>query len=135
LIEKVKSLMINYGVNENLAPFLSNIITLTAVMVISLTAASVVRKILFRVLESYAEKSKANWHTVFTERRIFDRLVRIIPIGIIHAFAPLFPPYTEWIPYYTHRNYTRICSIISSIYRMDPANRLFQHDFFSPISR
>lgn len=97
LIEKVKSLMINYGVNENLAPFLSNIITLTAVMVISLTAASVVRKILFRVLESYAEKSKANWHTVFTERRIFDRLVRIIPIGIIHAFAPLFPPYTEWI--------------------------------------
>lgn len=97
LIEKVKHLAIDYGVNENIAPHLSNIVALIAVIVISLSAASIVRRVLFRILESYAGKTKTNWHTILTERKIFDRLVRIIPIGIIHAFAPLFPPFTEWI--------------------------------------
>ena len=86
-----------HGVNETIAPHLFNIVALIAVIVISLSAASIVRRVLFRILESYAGKTKTNWHTILTERKIFDRLVRIIPIGIIHAFAPLFPPFTEWI--------------------------------------
>lgn len=97
MIEFIKDLVISYGVNESIAPYLSNIIALIIVIVVSFIVDSIVRSILLRVLGSYAEKTKADWDNILIERKVFERLARIVPIGIIHASAPLFPFYMEWI--------------------------------------
>lgn len=97
MIELIENLLMDYGVNENLALWLSNIIAIILIIVISLILDIVVRRILLKFLKSYAEKTKAKWDNILIERKVFERLARIVPIGVIHVFAPLFPTYEEWI--------------------------------------
>ncbi len=97
MIVWIERLLIGYGVRENLVGYLSNIIAVIFIIIISLTADLIVRKVLLRYLNAYAEKTKVKWDDIVVEKKVFERLARIVPIGVIHALAPIFPAYEVWI--------------------------------------
>lgn len=97
MIELIKNLLINYGVNERLTLYLSNIITVIIIIVISLVIDAIIRKVLLKYLQSYVNKTKAKWDNILLDKKVFQQLAHIVPIGIVHVSAPLFPAYQVWI--------------------------------------
>ncbi|WP_330389711.1 mechanosensitive ion channel family protein [Cellulosilyticum sp. I15G10I2] len=93
----IEHLLVTHGVHERVVWYLSNVIAVMIVLIISLIVDLIVRKVLLRYIKSYAAKTKAKWDDVLVEKKVFERLARIVPIGIIHAFAPVFPAYEVWI--------------------------------------
>ena len=87
----------NNGINETVALYLSNAIVGILIIIISIIVDLIVKKILIKTINSYAEKTKNKWHNILIEKNVLELLARIVPIGIIHAFAPVFPPYQTWI--------------------------------------
>ena len=87
----------NNGINETVALYLSNAIVGILIIIISIIVDLIVKKILIKTINSYAEKTKNKWHNILIEKNVLELLARIVPIGIIHAFAPVFPEYQTWI--------------------------------------
>lgn len=97
MIELIKNLLIYYGVNQKFTLYLSNIIAVIIIIIISLVVDTIVRKVLLKYLQAYVNKTKVKWDDILLDGKILQRLAHIVPIGIIHASAPLFPTYQLWI--------------------------------------
>ncbi|HEY5524708.1 MAG TPA: mechanosensitive ion channel family protein [Clostridium sp.] len=97
MIKIIEDLLMNNGINETVALYLSNAIVGILIIIISIIVDLIVKKILIKTINSYAEKTKNKWHNILIEKNVLELLARIVPIGIIHAFAPVFPPYQTWI--------------------------------------
>lgn len=97
MIYFIESLLIDYGIHQQLSVYLSNIIAVLLIIAISLIVDKIVRKVLLKHLNSYVIKTKVKWDDIILEKQVFQRLAHIIPIGIIHASASLFPAYQVWI--------------------------------------
>lgn len=97
MIEFIENLLVNNGVGEKLAEYVANGITVVAIIIICLTVDVIVRKVMLKYLQQYAKKTKGKWDDVIVEKNILDRLARIVPLGMIYAFAPIFPSFEIWI--------------------------------------
>jgi len=97
LIKIINYWLVFYGVNEKLSLYLSNLIAVAGIILISLLADIITKKLLLKVLKVYVAKSKNKWDDILLEKKVFGRLAHIAPMLVIHAFAPLFPAYQSWI--------------------------------------
>ncbi|PRR81634.1 mechanosensitive ion channel family protein [Clostridium vincentii] len=97
MVNTIKNLLINHDINETVAVYLSNAIAVIFIIIITIIVDLIVKRILLKILNSYAQKRKNKWQNILTEKKVFEILARIVPIGIIHAFAPVFPDYQIWI--------------------------------------
>lgn len=97
MIELIEDSLAYYGVSEGLSLYLTGIIAVLSVIFISLLVYFAAKKLLLKVLEAYAAKSKSRWGDILRKNRVFERIIRIAPAAVIHAFAPVFPAYRVWI--------------------------------------
>ncbi len=89
--------MMQYGMNEKLSIYLSNILTVLSIVIIAIAAGLIAKKLLLKILSVYVSKSKNKWDDILLERKVLDPIAYIAPVLVIQAFAPIFPAYQEWI--------------------------------------
>jgi len=97
LIEFINNWLVYYGLNKTLSIYLSNVIAIITVILISLIVNLIVKKVFLTTLESYIRKTKNKWDDILLDKKVFDRLARIAPVAVIHILAPVFPDYQIWI--------------------------------------
>lgn len=97
MIESIESLLTNYGVSERISLFLSNIIAFMFVLGISFAVDKVIQKFLLKYVKLYIKNTRFKWDDILMQKRIFERLAHIVPFGIIHISASLFPSYEVFI--------------------------------------
>lgn len=93
MIETIKSLLMNYGINQRIALFLSNIIAVISVVVVSLAVDKIIQKFLLKYVKKYIKNTRFKWDDILLEKRIFESLAHIVPFAIIHISAALFSTY------------------------------------------
>ena len=97
MIESIESLLTNYGVSKRISLFLSNIIAFMFVLGISFAVDKVIQKFLLKYVKLYIKNTRFKWDDILMQKRIFERLAHIVPFGIIHISASLFPSYEVFI--------------------------------------
>lgn len=97
MIELIERWLINYGVNELAANYISNIAAVISITIISIIAYLVTKKLLLKVVKAYISKSKNKWDDVLLEKKLFEQIVLIVPAIVVHASSTVFPLYQSWI--------------------------------------
>lgn len=97
MIQFIKNILLNYDINENLSLILSNIIAVGIIIIICFIVDIITKRFLLRILRTYISKSKVKWNNVLLNNKVFDIIARIPPALVVHAFAPVFPIYQDWI--------------------------------------
>jgi len=86
-----------FGLSENLTLLSSNIIAIAGILFISFLADVVTKKFLLKALKNYISKSTYKWDDILLEKKFFEQISHIVPVIVIHAFAPVFPVYQSII--------------------------------------
>ncbi len=97
MIEFFRDMLLPYGVAEDVSLYLSYAIAVVFVIFLCGLMDFIVKKVILKIIRIYIGKSKSKWDDVFLEKKVFERIAHIPPVLIIHAFAPVFPAYQEWI--------------------------------------
>jgi miniconductance mechanosensitive channel len=97
LVNMIKNWLINYGINESMSLYLSNVIAIITIIIICMLANAAVKKFLMRAVKAYVAKSKNKWDDIILEKKVLQQIVGIVPGIIVYAFAPAFPAYESWI--------------------------------------
>ncbi|RCX13224.1 miniconductance mechanosensitive channel [Anaerobacterium chartisolvens] len=97
MIGAIEKYLIYYGLNEEMSLYLSNAIAAAAIILVSMLAYFIAKKVLLKVLEAFIIRSKAKWDDILIKSKLFERIIRAVPAFVIHAFAPVFPSYQVWI--------------------------------------
>lgn len=93
----VANYLMKYEINEELSYTISNIASALIILLISALAYLVTRKIIVRILETFVAKTHSTWGMILVENKVLERVSAIVPVFVIHAFAPVFPAFSVWI--------------------------------------
>lgn len=96
-MEYIKKLLIEQGIRDNVAVYLSIGILVLLLFLICLITNIILIKIVLRILTRIINKNKYQWDNIFLKRKVFQRLFHIVPAVIIYILAPAFGTVTEII--------------------------------------
>jgi len=97
MIELLHDGLTSNGISESLSAYLSNGIALILVLLLSLTAFLIAKKIVLRILAHYIKYNRFKWDDIMLEKKVFSRITHIIPAIVIFSFASMFPGYSNMI--------------------------------------
>lgn len=96
-MEFTRELLINYGIGENTAIYLSAVTIIALVALLCVLTNFITKKIILRLITHIIKNNKVEWDNAFLERKVFQRLSHIVPGTIIYFSAFAFPNYAIWI--------------------------------------
>ncbi|MDR2010758.1 MAG: mechanosensitive ion channel family protein [Bacteroidales bacterium] len=80
---------------ENLSEIFSIIIILIGIVLISILANFVTKKIVLEIIRKIVKKTKSNWDDIILSRKVFDKISHIVPVLIIYyTIVVAFPEST-----------------------------------------
>ncbi|MBH1942338.1 mechanosensitive ion channel family protein [Mobilitalea sibirica] len=85
-----KQLLVDNGVSEKPAGYLSYGIIIIIIILICFIANLLMKKIVLKLLTRFIRNNKYEWDNVLLERGVFNRVVHLTPAIIIYMSAPLF---------------------------------------------
>lgn len=88
-MEQIKTLIKSFGFNEWTASLASDIVFLIGLLMLAYIANLLVKKIIVRLVEHLAGKSRSDWDDVMVRRGVFRRLSHFAPAIIIYIMAPI----------------------------------------------
>ena len=97
MIEFIMNWFTRYGVDEITATYLATGILIISIVMLSIFANYITKKVVLRALSLLIHNNKFKWDTVMLEKRVFHRLFHIVPAIIIYSFATAFPEQTTVI--------------------------------------
>lgn len=97
MIDFISKLLLSNGADESVTLYLSYAVAVVFIIFLCALTDFIIKKVILKIVRIYVGKSKSKWDDVFLEKKVFERIAHIPPIVIIHAFAPVFPLYQEWI--------------------------------------
>lgn len=97
MVDFIWKLLISHGINERWSLYITNAIVVILIVLISGVFYMTARKLLMKVMETLAARSKSKWNNILLKNKVFDRLIRIVPALVVNAFAPAFPAWHVWI--------------------------------------
>ncbi|MGG0821727.1 mechanosensitive ion channel domain-containing protein [Paenibacillus turicensis] len=89
----IKKTLEDFGVQAPVGDYLSTIIFVTFVIVVSLVAKYIAKKITLKFATRYVSKGSNRWSRYFLQRKIFQRLTHYVPAIILYYFSYSFPSY------------------------------------------
>lgn len=92
-MDLIKKTLEDFGVQVPVVDYLSTIIFVTFVIVVSLVAKYIAKKITLKFATRYVNKSSNRWNRYFLQRKIFQRLTHYVPAIILYYFSYSFPSY------------------------------------------
>ena len=92
MIENLQNLIEQAGISPFLSLLISKITILCSILIISIAANWIAKKIILMGLKKLIAKSKTHWDDIFIEKKVLDRLSQIVPALIIHLLVPIAFP-------------------------------------------
>lgn len=97
MIEFINKFLVVQGVDAIVAKYIANTAIFLCIILFSLLAYFVTKKILLKFLGAIITKSKTKWDDMLLKHKVLERLILVIPALVVFAFAPTFPSFQEWI--------------------------------------
>lgn len=97
MTEYFQSFLMNSGLSDESSVHLSNAMTAVVVVIVSILAYLIFKKIIVRILHAIILKSKSDLDDVLIKNKVLETAARIIPAAVIHVAAMQFPDYHIWI--------------------------------------
>lgn len=97
LAELIKEMLTAYGMKEELPLYLTNTILAVIIAVISVAVYLIAKKAALKILKAFLARSKVLWGDALLKNKVFECLMRVIPVSVIHILAPVFPSHEVWI--------------------------------------
>lgn len=97
MTEFIQEFLLNHGINERISLYLTNIIMVLFILLVSSILVLIVKKVVLRLLLKIVARSKTNWDDLLLKNKVLDPVTYMVPAFIIHTFAPTFPAYEVWI--------------------------------------
>ncbi|WP_405106079.1 mechanosensitive ion channel domain-containing protein [Paenibacillus sp. FSL K6-1217] len=93
----IKEHLAGYGVSEQMSVYLSNIIMVLCIALLSVVANLVAKKIVLKIIIHIINNNRYTWDNFFLEKKVFHKLSHLAPAFIIYYAAPIFPLYQSFI--------------------------------------
>ncbi|MEK4848770.1 mechanosensitive ion channel domain-containing protein [Paenibacillus sp. FSL H7-0756] len=93
----IKEHLAGYGVSEQMNVYLSNIIMVLFIAMLSVVANLVAKKIVLKIIIHIINNNRYTWDNFFLEKKVFHKLSHLAPAFIIYYAAPIFPLYQSFI--------------------------------------
>ena len=90
MTERIADFLVNRGVAETLAADLAGVLVALAALAAAALAYFVAKRPLLGIIRVIAKKSKSRWADILFVRKVFDRLILLIPAIMLYFFAPAF---------------------------------------------
>lgn len=84
---KLKELLLNWGLSEQLANSSKNLLMVLGIIIISFLAFFITKLILLKVVRSFVKKTKTDWDDILLNRKILRRVSHLIPALIIYFYS------------------------------------------------
>lgn len=97
MLKVIQHWLVFYGINEKVSLYLSNILAVIGMILVSMIIDLIMKKIVLRIVKGYITRSSNKWDDLIWEYGVFERLARIAPAFVIYVLAPVFPKYEGWI--------------------------------------
>lgn len=95
MIEFINKFLVVQGVDAIVAKYIANTAIFLCIILFSLLAYFVTKKILLKFLGAIITKSKTKWDDMLLKHKVLERLILVIPALVVFAFAPTFPSFQE----------------------------------------
>lgn len=117
--------LLDFELDPTIEKYLSVILMILFIAVISIVANFITKKVVIRVLTRIIKNNKFQWDDILLERQVFHKLSHIVPAVIIYQFADAFPSFQGLIEKGAI-TYSIIVGLIVISSILDAANDIYQ---------
>jgi len=89
LEEIIYRYLTQWGMKEDSAIITKDVAGFLMVLLISIIAFFIVRRVIVNIIHRVTKKTKTDWDDIMAEQKVFSRLAYFIPAWIIHSSVPL----------------------------------------------
>ncbi|WP_336775684.1 mechanosensitive ion channel family protein [Paenibacillus sp. MMO-58] len=93
----IKDLLVDLGVNTNLAVYLASIAIVIIAGIVSIAANFITKKVVLRIVSHYIRNNRYRWDNYLLDRKVFHKLSHIVPAIILYYFSFSFSAYHSLI--------------------------------------
>jgi len=90
MVEKITNIIIEWGVNQDVALVLGWIAVILSIFILSVIANYITKKILLTGVTRLIKRTKTNWDDALLENKVFTRLSHIAPALVIYFTSTVF---------------------------------------------
>jgi len=95
--EFINSLLLDMGISDKVALYLSNIMIIIGIILLSVLANLVAKKIVVKIINHSMRLNKNKWNEFILNRKVIQKLSHLLPAIIIYYFSFNFPIYQHVI--------------------------------------
>ncbi|AIQ33362.1 MULTISPECIES: mechanosensitive ion channel family protein [unclassified Paenibacillus] len=96
-MEFIKNHLDGYGISEQMIGYLSNLIMVVFIAVVSIMVNFIAKKIVLKTIIHIINNNSYTWDNVILEKKVFHKLSHLMPAIIIYYSASIFPSYQSII--------------------------------------
>lgn len=89
----IKNQLDGYGMSEQTIGYLSNMIMVVFIAVVSILANFITKKIVLKTIIHIVNNNRYTWDNIIVEKKVFHKLSHLVPAIIIYFSASIFPAY------------------------------------------
>lgn len=93
----IKNQLDGTGMSEQTIGYLSNLIMVVFIAVVSILANFIAKKIVLRIIIQIINNNRYTWDKIIVEKKVFHNLSHLVPAIIIYYSAYVFPSYQALI--------------------------------------
>jgi miniconductance mechanosensitive channel len=98
IIDRFAAWLVHIGVPQNIAMLVEVAILIGIVVLLSVIANFIAKKIILSVIKTLVRKSKTDWDDILLEHKVFDRLSHFAPALIIYmSAATVLSDFPSWM--------------------------------------
>ena len=87
-MDALRNWLIEWGLPADHAQVVGTLVALVGVLLVSVLAHVVAKRILLRLVKAGAKRTTTTWDDIFVEERLFSRLAHLVPAIVIQTAAP-----------------------------------------------
>ncbi|PWW33721.1 MULTISPECIES: mechanosensitive ion channel family protein [Paenibacillus] len=93
----IKNQLDGTGMSEQTIGYLSNLIMVVFIAVVSILANFIAKKIVLKIIIQIINNNRYTWDKIIVEKKVFHKLSHLVPAIIIYYSAYIFPSYQALI--------------------------------------
>ncbi|MDF2538128.1 MAG: putative rane protein [Herbinix sp.] len=86
----IKDFLLQYGFKVEITGYLAYAILVLFIFIICLITNIILINVVLKILTSIISKNKTKWDDILLNRKVFHRLIGLVPAIIVYIFAPAF---------------------------------------------
>lgn len=92
-MEFIKQQLDGFGISEHTALYLSNLIMIAFIAMVSIVVNFITKKIVLKTIIHIVNNNRYTWDNIIVEKKVFHKLSHLMPAIIIYYSASIFPLY------------------------------------------